>query len=60
MLEDRLARLAEDLECLGLELVNLEAQLSKIRAEVADLTHTTGGEEEGDLVPVPIFTRPSR
>lgn len=72
-MDSRLGRLAAELECLSLELVNIEAQVSKIRAEMAELSKRWGGEngglgdggvgdggvgDEGDLVPVPVITRP--
>lgn len=56
-MDDRLGRLAAELECLSLEMVNIEAQVSKIRAELAGLSQETGDGYEGELVPVPVIIR---
>ncbi len=59
-MDNTLGKLAAELECLSVELVNMEAQVSKIRAEIAELTQGGGDGDEGDMVPVPIIAIPRR
>ncbi len=43
---DKLKNLVEELQCVGMELANIEAELSKIRGEMAKLSFRTRFEPD--------------